>query len=208
MVDRRNISTMLRFCGKMCLSLILAFLLLLGFAIIVLSLMALFGDDVSIVKVGIIFIIDVFVLFGVVTLIRRQRLWWYILPCVPMICYIIFVILNSFILGMCGFSNEKRIALNDDLDIINVLHDCGATTSYTNIVYIVPKNTVLKEKRSKRFDKKYKVFSAYRCYSDDLQIQVLNSNQVVVKTQCYEFLEHKPRFVTKHHNVLVVHNKK
>lgn len=128
-------------------------------------------------------------------------------------CFAIFGLYVSFYVmlfmwfasGMCGYSNERRIPFNDDLEIINVLYDCGATTSYTNIVYIVPKDTLLNKTRSKRFDKKYKVFSAYKCYSDDLQVKALSNKKIIITTQCHEFLEHRQHFSINKHNILIEH---
>ena len=56
------------------------------------------------------------------------------------------------------------------------MHDCGATTPYSNIVYIAPIN--------QKFHNKDKVFSAYKCYKEELEIKIINEQSIEIKTTC------------------------
>jgi len=89
----------------------------------------------------------------------------------------------------CGYSEEKRISLNNNLDIVNILYDCGATTSYTNIVYIFLKDK--KPSKFKKLDEKYQAFSAYRCYLDEVDIKIINDKNIQIQTNCKERVNHK-----------------
>lgn len=105
---------------------------------------------------------------------------------------LIFGLVLSYFLGfskMCGYLYKNRLTLNNDFEIVNVLYDCGATTSYWNMVYILPKGDGLSE--FQKLNKRHLAFSAYRCYFEDLELKVLDKNKIKIKTKCKEKLFHK-----------------
>ncbi len=88
----------------------------------------------------------------------------------------------------CGYLQQQRTSLNNKLDIVNVLYHCGAATSYTNIVYIMPKGKRLS--KFKALDSKYQAFSAYRCYLGDVDVKAINDNNIQITTNCTQHIKH------------------
>jgi hypothetical protein len=106
---------------------------------------------------------------------------------------IVIGLIASYYIGFsesCGYSEEERIRLNNNIDIVNILHDCGATTSYTNIVYIFPKDRQVS--KFNILNKKYQAFSAYRCYPGDIDIKIINDKNIKIQTNCTEYRQYNP----------------